>query len=96
MLVRSWKRPICRFLPIWRRVSPTHRMASQRRSASPRQPASSAARSEDFSGDPQRPLYEHGPRYGNGWPAAEAAHKLGFLLTLTGRAEELSARQSRL
>ena len=43
MPARLWKRPICRFPPIWRRVSTTHRMAWRRRSVLPRRRAWSAA-----------------------------------------------------
>src|SRR5438309_6930755 len=42
---------------------------------------------EDFSADPQRPLYELGHALERVAAAAEAAHKLAFPFTLTARAE---------
>jgi 2-methylisocitrate lyase-like PEP mutase family enzyme len=42
---------------------------------------------EDFSADPQRPLYELGYAQERVAAAAEAAHKLPFPFTLTARAE---------
>ena len=42
---------------------------------------------EDFSADPQRPLYEFGHARERVVAAAEAAHKLPFAFTLTARAE---------